>query len=183
MDLFYRIYPSTQNYLVYNFSTLYFFSQLPIFILGILVYHTIKKFPCKDITLARILLFASAFLFIAFLTPQSFNDLLTKHFLYSISFSFFILSLHFYPSPFLVNKTTVFLGKISFSLYLVHFIVLDKLAFFIKISAGNFKFIAAFLLILFFSTIFSLITYYFIEIPGINFGKKLIKKLVSSIEI
>jgi len=175
--LFSPNYPDTQQYLVYTFSTLWFFSELPIFILGILLYHIITKCPDKDRTVGLLFLFVSIFLFIAFLTPQTFNDLLPKHFLYGIAFLFFALSLYFYPNEFLVNKITILIGKLSFSLYLVHFMVLNKIAQFIKITPGDIGFILAFLLCLLFSILFSYITHNLIEIPGIRLGKKVIEKV------
>lgn len=109
-------YPDNQQYLVHTFPTLWFFLQLPIFILGILLYHIIKKYPDKDKKIGLLFLFVSIFLFVAFLTPQTFNDLLPKHFLYGIAFLFFALSLYFSPKLFLVNKITILIGKLSFSL-------------------------------------------------------------------
>jgi len=126
-------------------------------------------------------LLVAAFLFLAFLTADTFYNLLPEHFLYGFAFIFFALSLHFWPNVLLVNKITTLIGKLSFSIYLVHFIVIDMLPPILFkngiILNGNIGFILAYFLVLLISMGISFITYYLIEIPGINLGKKIIRKL------
>lgn len=173
-------YPDSHKYIVSSFSFLWFFSQLPIFFLGILLYHIIKRYPQNDKSMASLLLFSSLFLFAAFLTAHTFGNLLPKHFLYGIAFLIFSLSLHCSPQKFLVNKFTVLVGRLSFSIYLAHFMVLNMMK---KVFSsgfllnGNLGFILAFALVLTLSICISYITHTAIEIPGINLGKRIIKKL------
>jgi peptidoglycan/LPS O-acetylase OafA/YrhL len=180
VHLFSPYYPDSQQYLVHSFSSLWFVSQLPVFMLGILLYQIIKKYPDKDKQTASFLLCVSLFLFIAFLNVHTFGDLLPKHVLYGIAFLMFSLSLHFSPRTLLVNSITTLIGRLSFSIYIVHVMVLNILhsvydnGFILK---GNSGFIAAFLLVLVLSTGVSYVTHKFVEVPGINLGKKIIKKL------
>jgi len=173
-------YSDTHQYLVSSFSFLWFFSQLPIFILGILLYHLINKYPKNDNRMALFLLFSSLYLFALLLTAKTFSNLFPKHFLYGIAFLLFALSLHYRSPKFFVNRFTVLIGRLSFSIYLVHFMVLSLMksvfsdGFFLN---GNLGFILAFSLVMALSICFSYITHKTVEIPGINLGKHVIKKL------
>ena len=173
-------YPESQQYLVRSFTFLWFFSQLPVFILGILLYHIIIKYPHSDKRTALFLLATSLFLFAAFLTVHTYGDLLPKHFLYGLAFLIFSLSLHYFPHKFFVNGFTVLIGRLSFSIYLVHFMVLNimKVIFYDGFTfEGNIGFILAFVLVLVMSICISYVTHKAIEIPGINLGKYIVKKL------
>ena len=70
-------------------------------------------------------LLGSLFLFASFLSVHTFHNLLPKHFLYGLAFVLFSLSLHYFPQFLFVNRFTVLIGKLSFSMYLVHFMVLN----------------------------------------------------------
>ena len=173
-------YSDSQQYLVSNFTFFWIFSQLPVFIIGILLYHIIKKHPHKDNKASLFCLFVSIFLFTTFSTVHTYRNLLPQHFFYGVAFLFFALSLYLWPQKLLVNKITTLIGKLSFSIYLVHFMVLEMMkSIFVNgfILNGNSGFLLAFVLIITLSTSFSFITYNIVELPGINFGKKIIQKL------
>ncbi|MCW5213457.1 acyltransferase [Desulfobulbus sp. TB] len=173
-------YPEDQQYLVESFSFLWFFSQLPVFIAGILLYYAIKKYPYADKQVALLLLAVSLFLFLAFLSVSTFGNLLPKHFLYGVAFIIFALSLNYYPNRFFVNGLIVWAGKLSFSIYLVHFGVLIIMRLIFSEGfwfSGNMGFILAFILVLTSSAAISYVSYRIVELPGINLGKRLIKKL------
>jgi peptidoglycan/LPS O-acetylase OafA/YrhL len=173
-------YSDDQKYIVNNFSFLWFFSQLPIFLLGILLYHLTIKYPSEDKRSSLVLLFFSLFLFLAFLNVQTFYGLLQQHFLYGISFVIFCLSLYYSPWGLLVNSFTVLVGRLSFSIYLTHFMILNMMRNIFAngfVLNGDFGFALAFLLVLSLSICISYITYNFIESPGINLGKYIIKKI------
>jgi peptidoglycan/LPS O-acetylase OafA/YrhL len=173
-------YPESQQYLVSSFVFLWFFSQLPIFISGILLYHIINKYPHCDKRTAFFILLASLLLLTSLSTVQTFGYLLPKHFLYGLAFIPFTLSLHYSPQILFINRFTMLFGKLSFSMYLVHFMVIDTMkilfndGFFLD---GNTGFIMAFILVLILSVCISYITYKTIETPGINIGKLIVKKL------
>ena len=178
-DFFRPYFPDTQQYLINTFTFYWFFEQLPVFALGILLYHIIKKYPQKNRMAGFIFLLISLFLFWIFLKPSKYNYLLPTHFLYGLSFVCLALSLYFWPHIFLVNRLTTFIGRLSFSIYLVHFIVRDKVAWMFVTNGillpGNKGFALAFLIILTISMGISYITYKIVEIPGINFGGRVIK--------
>ena len=118
-------YSDNQKYIVGSFSFLWFFSQLPVFLLGILLYHLIKKYPRENKRTGLVLLLFSSYLFLSFSIVTTFHNLLPQHFLYGISFVIFSLSLHYSPCRLLVNSLTIFVGRISYSIYLTHFMILS----------------------------------------------------------
>lgn len=180
MNLYKPFYPDNLHYLVRAFSTLWFFSQLPVFILGILLFHIIEKFPYTDRKISLLFLLSSFFAFIVLLTAYPYSKLLDEHFLYAIALFFFSLSLHFFSNSFFVNRMTVLIGKLSYSLYITHFLVLNVMESVFEngfIISGDGGFIVAYLLILIVSTAISWVLYNLIELPGINLGKNIIRRL------
>ncbi len=176
-------YSGDQQYVLNGFSLYWFFSQLPVFLLGILLYHIIKKYPDIDDRYASLILLVSLlllFLFLSFLKSDVFYGLLPKHFLYGVAFLVFALALHYLSPVIMVNKVTMLIGRLSFSIYLVHFAVLFAMQ---KLFPGGFilngdsGFVMASILILIVSICLSYVTHYMIEVPGINFGKRLINRL------
>ena len=171
-----------QQYLVSYFSNFWFFAQIPIFTLGILLYHILSYFPAPNKDIATPLILLSAFLFTAFIKVEVFANLLSQQFLFGAAFFLFALSLHFHPHKLLVNKLTTWIGKLSFSIYLVHFLVLKVVGGFVAdryTLQGNSGFFVAFLLVTSVSVAVSFITYKMIELPGIELGKKIIKNISS----
>jgi peptidoglycan/LPS O-acetylase OafA/YrhL len=175
-------YPTTQTYLLHNFTFSWFFSQLPIFLLGILLFHIIKALPAGNKISANILLYSAIFIVFYFMGVQTYKNLLPPHVIYGLAFLLLALSLHFSANRILVNKTTVFIGRLSFSIYLVHFLIIEvlKIAFmkiyFIDSLQNDIKFIFAYLLVILLSCFVSIFTYKVIEKPGINIGKMIINK-------
>jgi peptidoglycan/LPS O-acetylase OafA/YrhL len=173
-------YPEAQQYLVRVFAYLWFFSQLPVFILGILLYHITIEYPQNDTRTASLLLFASLFLFFAFLTVETFADLMPKHYFYGVAFLLFSLSLYYSPHRFLVNRFTVLVGKLSYSIYLVHFMVVYLLRRMFSSGFwldGDSGFILAYVLVLTSAICISYVSHNLVEIPGIKLGKHIVKKL------
>ncbi|WP_167631284.1 acyltransferase family protein [Mariprofundus ferrooxydans] len=173
-------YPEAQAYIVNFFISSWFFSQLPIFILGILLFHIIKCFPEEDKTMSFILLFSALYLFASFLNTGVFGNLMPNSFLFGIGFLLFALALHFYHQPILVNWLVIWIGRLSFSIYIIHFFTLRLMHnvfpndFWLN---GNSGFVVAYVLVLALSASASYVTYRFIEVPGISFGKRIIEKI------
>tara|TARA_R110001583_G_scaffold7158_5_gene35650 strand:+ start:20711 stop:21109 length:399 start_codon:yes stop_codon:yes gene_type:complete len=113
---------------------------------------------------------------------QTYKNLLPPHVIYGIAFLILALSLHFSANRILVNKATVFIGKLSFSIYLVHFLIIEifKIVFtklpFIDLLQNDIKFTFAYLLVILLSCFVSIFTYKVIEKPGINIGKMIINR-------
>jgi peptidoglycan/LPS O-acetylase OafA/YrhL len=173
-------YPGGLSPLLEYFTYFWFPSQFPIFILGILLYHLVRKSPDQNKKASLLLLAVAFVLFALVLKVGALSKLVPERYLYGIALLLFALSLHFFPHAILVNRVTTWIGKLSYSIYLVHFLVIGTMksifseGFFVD---GNLGFLVVFLMVLIISTAISCLTYRFIEIPGINLGKKLIKNL------
>jgi peptidoglycan/LPS O-acetylase OafA/YrhL len=175
------LYPQSEQYLVTSFTYYWLPNQLPIFGLGILVYHLFVRYRnLQDRFLGMVLLLVSFFIMAAFLETHTYNELLPQHVLMAVGFCLLALGLYFSQLRLLVNPVTTLIGKISFSMYLVHFAVLrlkDVLFpgdFPLKGDAGT---AVAFFLIAGSTILISYLTYQVIEKPGIQLGAALINRL------
>lgn len=171
------------GYIVQAYFYLWFFAQLPIFGLGILAYQILRnQRPASNKSLGGALLLAFVFMFIAFLKINTYMSLMPIHFFYGIAFVILTAGLYFHSSRLFVNPLTRWIGKISYSLYLVHFILLPYVKNWIDLGpyfGKTVQFALYFIIVLVVSSGISFMTYRFIEIPGMNLGKKLIRKLES----
>ncbi|WP_185226109.1 acyltransferase family protein [Chryseobacterium indologenes] len=104
-----------------DYLYLYFPSQLPVFIIGIITYYiVIKEESLKDINSNSLLLLCLMVL-IQYSTSIIFFK---QHIMISIGFGLLIYVLSKNNYKIIVNSFTKFIGKISFSLYLSHFAIL-----------------------------------------------------------
>lgn len=169
------------GYIVQDYFYLWFFAQLPVFGLGILVYHILRKQPPQDKDWGSALIFLFFFLFIVFLQTTTYKDIIPPHIFYGITFVVLTLGLYFNPTRVFVNPFMQWMGKISYSLYLVHYIFLPYLQEWIIFDTSSFgkttQFVLYYIFLLAISSGISYITYRFVEIPGMNYGKRLIRKL------
>ncbi len=160
---------------------LYYFlpSQLPIFLIGFMLFHlsTTKfsqlKFTQKDNIFIQLVLLLT-------IIQLASISIFPYHFLYSLLFGFGIYLLSIHPTRFFVNRFTAYIGKISFSLYLVHFAILKYLSLFNLVdfvNQGLLNFSLRYLLLLVLGTALASLTYFLIEVPFIRLGQKLINRL------
>ncbi|MDO9212803.1 MAG: acyltransferase [Methylococcales bacterium] len=181
-------YPDSQQYLVKNFAFLNFFGQLPVFIIGILGYFILcKQYPSRQIAIiggAFFVIFLLAFLHPLLPLPSNFMvDMLLKvphHFIASTLFTVFAILLASWPTRLLVNRLTITVGQLSFSMYLTHFAILtifSKMGFSGLFSKSNTASLLHFLCVVFVTTVVSFFFYKYIEKTGIVVGKRLIEKL------
>jgi peptidoglycan/LPS O-acetylase OafA/YrhL len=166
-------------FLYYNF-----FAHLPIFILGLVVYDHIsnEKKSLKNINLifiSSIILFVSS-LYLNRITSEGIfaGSLL----MLSVLLAYFVIFISIYKPKILVNKIMVYIGKISYSMYLTHFISISIIIYFTKnnfYNGGEITFFFSYLLLVAMTILISSVTYKYIEKPGIIIGNKLIEKLKS----
>ena len=167
-------YPEPYSYLLSGFLEFFFLTQLPVFLIGILTFQLAVKSRgniSPAITMGySLLVCASAF------AAQTTGNLLPQSLLFSVGFSLLVLSLNQNPIRVMVNPMTIFLGKISFSLYLVHFFVIGLFrdAEGLEEMHGNLGFLLGFLIVFAVSSAFASMLYRFVEVPGIALGKKVI---------
>ena len=161
-----------------NYLFLYFPNQIALFGLGIIAYFLIIK---KDRKLTGL----NYLVISTMLTSHFIWNYIPNHFLFGIAFLVLIVSLSKTENSILVNKLTIFLGKISYSAYLVHFAVLYWLTRFNLIdfipiegeitSLLNYSLRLALVVLL--TSLISSVLLKFIERPFQKLGKKIIVKL------
>ena len=164
----------------HGFSAFNFPAQLAVFSFGILAYWIVYD---KNTTIkASVLLFTTGiiFIFCYFTMPY--------HILYSFIFMVLLITLSKKQYKIFSNNILAKVGKVSFSMYLVHFAIVHiytKMDIKLFYNESGTVLAITNLMILYglvaiSAYLISLITYRFVEIPGQNLGKRLIKKLDQS---
>jgi peptidoglycan/LPS O-acetylase OafA/YrhL len=164
-----------------RFLFLYFPNQLPIFSLGILMYFIIiENESLSNISGKSILVFSSMLL--AHLC-SGIQFILPNHILFGIGLLLLGLALSKFRFIGFVNPIVIYIGKISFSMYLVHFAVLHwlkSLNFLDYLGNGTLNYIARFSFVSILTIIVSSIFYKIIEVPFQEIGKRIIIRLEKS---
>lgn len=161
-----------------EYLVLYFPSQLPIFSLGIILYFiVIEQEKATSISGKYILIFSGLILF---QLASGTQIIFPNHILFGIGFLFLGLALSKFQFIAIVNPAINYIGKISFSMYLVHFAVLHWLTQFNLINYHEnpiINYSTRFFVVTVLTVIVSTLFYQIIEIPFQNIGKKVINKL------
>jgi len=167
---------------VLNFG---FLQNLPVFICGVVIYRLFFDYLVKMNQKARrlsglICIFSFAFFYAALLTEHMQNLLWGMNILRGICFSLLVLGLGLKPFGFLVNSKTAYLGKVSYSMYLFHPLLIFTIIPFYRriygfVPVDFLGYLTSLLITLILLTIISLISYKYIERPGIALGEKFIK--------
>jgi peptidoglycan/LPS O-acetylase OafA/YrhL len=171
-----------------EFFTFFSFSvQLPVFLFGIVGYFAWKELiapsPMSIATrknLSLMLLILTVVVYCAFLGVDN-------RFLYpsSLPYLLLLMALSVYPWALFVNKGTRFLGKISYSVYLLHFVVFVAIQRWVISETGTHPLLAkngvrwgiCFLVTLLVTVPAAFVTWRWIEEPGIRAGRHIIAKL------
>jgi peptidoglycan/LPS O-acetylase OafA/YrhL len=172
----------------YTFSIL---RHLPIFTFGLLAYrlfanHVNNKPPSRAIGL--LLIMVAIYGFVSFsggkLTDVFFVD---SYYWQAVIYSCLLLGVAIYPLPLLVNTATVYLGQISYSVYLLHPLVVLALrplyTFIYSLPSSlpiTVKFLACAATTLTVVIAIASVTYRLIEEPGMRLGKRLLAWLSSN---
>jgi len=157
----------------------YFPNQLPIFALGILMYYILYK-NNNDTSMisGKTLLILSLCLFIQLVMNR--EDIFQRHLQFGICFLFLGIGLSRYNLVFFVNPVINYIGKISFSMYLVHFAVIYWLTKFNLINYfqhATLNYITNFSIITTVTVLISSVFYKLVEVPFQNIGKNIIERL------
>lgn len=167
----------SQEYLFY-----YLPNQLPIFALGILFYFIVKE--NYKIAISPVLIIFTSFVLIGQFSNFSIL-ILPSHFIFGISFVLLGIAMSKFEFKLLINPILIYIGKISYSMYLVHFVVLfwlNKLRFIDYLYITNtysalLNFSIRLILLISISFIFANLLYKLIELPMQKLGGKLIERL------
>lgn len=158
----------------------YFPSQLPIFALGIFFYYIVQE--GYDIKIAPPALLLTSFLLILHIIGFS---LLPIYFIFGIVFVLFGIAISKINYKILENPVLLYIGKVSYSMYLVHFGVLYWLTKFDLVDfivvnnsiSAIINYCLRFVVLVSISILFSTISYQLIELPGQRIGQRIIHKL------
>jgi peptidoglycan/LPS O-acetylase OafA/YrhL len=157
-----------------------FLRHLPIFTLGILAYQVMRRAPddYRRSSIGLALIGAAAVLLDAVVNGKT--PLIDSYDWEGVVFATLLCGLLANPVSILVNRVTVFLGKISYSMYLVHpVLVLVAVPLYARIYqlpvSLSTKFIACALLTLLPLVAISYCTFLLIESPGMRLGKWLLE--------
>ncbi len=169
----------------------WFPSQLPVFLIGFLLYHKIKALAGATRTLKQrqtaSACVGGACLITAFLILAThLQDLILIHTrttslmfaAFAVAFALLVYGLALVPLPLFVNRFMRYLGVISFSGYIDHFFVLAQMDAFLLYLQRHFalspvtSFIVFGLVALMATITVATVTYHGIEKPGIALGRK-----------
>jgi peptidoglycan/LPS O-acetylase OafA/YrhL len=158
-------------------------NQIGAFSFGFLLFFLLKEQRLKEILSDRILngvLFTSLIASSAFLT-LSHIELPPKHLVFSLLFCLIALLLACLPWKIIVNPLFRFFGRISYSCYLLHFLVLIKLQniqskYNLFIENDNLRFLAYLTLTTILTVPLAWLSFKLIENPSISWGRIVSKR-------
>ena len=165
--------------------------QLPVFLLGMVFYFVYRdsghrsRIDSRRAKRRAWLMFGAA---MSIMMAASFlpnRVIYMSHFVFGLAFLCGAWGLLLHPARLFVNALTCFIGRVSYSCYLVHFFVLFVLfreaAPFIlpklPIVPFGIQFGLVYGLSLLVTLVFSMVTYRYIERPGIAMGRRCIERL------
>ena len=159
------------------FLFFYFPNQLPVFMLGIIMYFAIiEKQGLKNISVLSYAMIAGTIVLQLFLAK---NTIYTYHIYFGILFMFLGIFLSKFKFKLIVNPIIEYIGRVSFSVYLVHFAVLHWMLHFNFtefFSNGILNYITRFLIALVISVVIAAFFNKAIEKPFQSIGKRIIDK-------
>lgn len=161
--------------------------QLPVFGCGIVAYYVVirQDRSVRPLTIG-LAIFSLGFVLISKLVGKSLLPNLphTLHLFESIGFALLLIGLSKRSVGLLDNPITCYIGKVSYSAYLTHFGVLywmdkampQQLIPVNSLLTNILNFNLKFLLVVLVTVLISTATYYWVEEPSQNFGKRFLRK-------
>ncbi|MCK6457745.1 MAG: acyltransferase [Phycisphaerae bacterium] len=175
-------------HLVRYFSFMWLPSQIPLFMMGFILYFLIHSAraphaPAIDAGVrdrgSIIYLAAALYVMLALTFPD--RNLLPPHVLFGATFVAMAYALSRWPVRWLVNPLTCYFGKVSYSAYLMHFFVIRVMQGLFRSASlegpGPAQYLLALYLVLVCTALVSTFTYHVIEQPGQRLGRLLIDRL------
>lgn len=168
------------------FTNMWFVYEFPVFCIGIVVYYLVKKI--SSYTDGNVIKFFTSiiftFSFVSFILIPTDNSTI---YLSSMMLGGCVAGIYFCNFKFFVSKYIQFVGKISYSIYLLHFFIIIFLSYCIKtygVSVPNqgiyayFSVFVIFVLISAMSLPLSSLSYYCVERPFVRIGLSIINIVI-----
>ncbi len=165
---------SFKSYFPPNYISILFITNMPLFLCGIVCYFIcLKPFT---VPAWKIYITVVSIILLPYLFPNP------SFFLMTPFYSFLIIGLCKSPMKIITNRITGFYGTLSYSVYLLHpKIITSSSNIYKDLSSYGHNTLLTYLFCIFITliplTILSYLTYSFIELPGINYGHKIAKRL------
>jgi peptidoglycan/LPS O-acetylase OafA/YrhL len=161
---------------------LWFPRQLPCFVFGIMLFKWSAERPLPSPAIAAPLCIFSIVLMVAvsFLEGVKYALPLGSQTTYGLIFALFVFSLMSWKSSPLINPFAIWIGKVSYSAYFIHFPVLNYLVAPRISGYADLDFAITFTVVVAITVALSSITYWFVEQPMIKFGSSVISHHVFS---
>jgi peptidoglycan/LPS O-acetylase OafA/YrhL len=174
----------------------WFPNQLPVFCSGIVLFYLLKnkllthhgqKSSVQPRQSALLILLSLTAIIYYLIGGSTFG--IPSHLLYSVCFVMFAYGIGTYQSKILVNRFINYLGRISFSAYLIHFPLVGRAVQLVKHGIkmplmhasvelpAPLEYALIFIVTMLLTAFFAAVTYTYIEKPGIAFGKKIISTI------
>jgi peptidoglycan/LPS O-acetylase OafA/YrhL len=170
--------PTGSDYLWADYLFLYLPSQLPVFGLGIILYFIIMEHESlSDISGKSLLVFCICLLG-QLTTGWKMFLFLPHHIVFGIIFFIFAIAISKYKCRVFINPFFIYIGKISFSMYLAHFgvlIALSKFEFIDYVNNGTLNYAIRLVIVIILTGILSTVSYNIIEQPFQKLGRNIIK--------
>ena len=175
--------------LLQQFGFKWFPSQLPVFACGILAFYCVKALPEKfHLPRNGMIVLAGALGLLFLAVGIGSHGVFTETVIFGLGFLLLVVALAIYSPPVIVNPAMRFLGRVSYSFYLLHFVFMDLEIKFIRAHFSNVfesPLLAYFILFgvtLFIVTPVSWLTWKFIEQPFIQLGVSLAQRLNTAVQ-
>lgn len=174
--------PERFAYIIKNFAYIYMPSaQLCVFALGFVLYFSINNKRLGQLidTAGRYMVIAGGVLILILVYWKP--AFLPEFFIFACVFMLLVIGFSATENRFLVNSMINRIGRMSYSLYLVHFGVIFLLKSFLSdlliVENKNLSLVIAFVLVTAASLLLSMLSYQLIEKPGMALGKRLIRNI------
>ncbi len=160
----------------------WFVRQLPCFIFGIMLYKwSVERPPASPATAAALCMVSIVLMVaVSFLEGVRFVLPLGIQTTYGLIFALFVFSLMSWKSSPLINPVAIWIGKVSYSAYLIHFAILSYLVAPRPSGHANLDFAITFAIVVAMTVALASITYWLVEQPMIRLGSRLISRHMSS---
>jgi peptidoglycan/LPS O-acetylase OafA/YrhL len=145
--------------------------QLPAFAVGFVAFYAIPKVENWHRTALEVALICEI-IAVGYLAMNDVHNVLK----FSLCFGAILTAMGAGAGAYLVSPVVTLIGRCSFSIYLLHFVVLTYTALLVRsIENQSLRFAAMFLLTTAMTTTVSMLTFKFIEQPTISLGNRIIR--------